>query len=143
MNESTKIKTLRAICWVGVAADALWAVALVYPSLYGLLTGQPQLPIDLSLRLAMGIGASLMMGWTLLLAWTAKNPVERKAVLLLTAFPVIFGLIIVAGTGWIHGNAANIWIVVKCAILAAAMLSGYHMANSLANAKDSAYAINH
>ena len=141
MNEPTKIKTLRAICWVGVAADALWVVALVCPSLYGLLTGQPQLPIDLSLRLAMGIGASLMAGWTMLLAWTARNPVERKAVLLLTAFPVIFGLIIVASTGLMNGNTANIWILVKCMILATAMLSGYHMANSIA--KDAAYAINH
>ena len=141
MNEPTKMKILRAICWIGVAVDALWAVALTYPSLYGTLTGQPQLQFELSLRLAMGIGASLMMGWTLLLAWTAKKPVERKAVLLLTAFPVIAGLIVVASTGVIHGNAANTWIVAKCVLLMAAMLSGYHMANSIA--KDSACAINH
>lgn len=140
MNQPTTIKTLSAICWIGVAADALWAVALAYPSLYGMLTGQPHLQIDLSLRLAMGIAASLMTGWTLLLAWTAKNPVERKAVLLLTAFPVIFGLIIVASTGLVHGNVANLWIVAKCAILAIAMLTGYHMANSIA--KESKYAIN-
>ena len=141
MNEQTKIKTLRTICWIGVAADALWSVALVYPSLYGILTGQPQLQVDLSLRLAMGIGASLMMGWTLLLAWTAKSPVERKAVFLLTAFPVIFGLIIVATTGLINGNAVNIWILVKCSLLAATMLTGYHIANSIT--KELAYAVNH
>lgn len=141
MNEPTKIRTLRAICWIGVAADALWSVALACPSLYGTLTGQPHLQIDLPLRLAMGIGASLMTGWTLLLAWTAKSPVERKAVFLLTAFPVIFGLIIVATTGLINGNAANLWIVAKCALLKAAMLGGYHMANSID--RESAYAINH
>lgn len=141
MHEQTKIKTLRAICWIGVAADALWSVALAYPSLYGILTGQPQLQTDLSLRLAMGIGASLMMGWTLLLAWAAKNPVERKAVLLLTAFPVLFGLIIVTTTGLINGNAVNIWILVKCTILTATMLTGYHIANSIN--KEPANAINH
>ena len=141
MNRQTKIKTLRTICWIGVCADALWSVALVCPSLYGILIGQPQLQTDLFLRLTMGIGASLMMGWTLLLAWTAKNPVERKAVLLLTAFPILFGLIIVTTTGLINGNAANIWILVKCAILTVAMLTGYHIANSID--RESAYAINH
>ena len=141
MNEQTKIKSLRIICWIGVAADALWSVALVYPSLYGILTSQPQLQTDLPLRLTMGIGASLMMGWTLLLSWTAKNPVERKAVFLLTAFPVLFGLIIVTTTGLINGNAANIWILVKCTILTVAMLTGYHIAKSIT--KESAYANNY
>lgn len=141
MNEQVKIKTLRTICWIGVAADALWSVALVCPSLFGLLTGRPQLQADLSLRLAMGVGASLMAGWTLLLAWTAINPVERKAVLLLTAFPVLFGLIIVTTAALFNGNAANIWILVKCTLLTAAMLFGYHIAKSMA--RESANANNH
>ena len=141
MNNQTKIKTLKTICWIGAAADALWSVALVCPSLYGMLTGRPQLQTDLSLRLAMGVGASLMMGWTLLLAWTAKSPVERKAVLLLTAFPVLFGLIIVTATGLINGNTATTWILVKCTLLTVAMLAGYHIANSIS--KESAYAVNH
>ncbi len=141
MDKQIKINTIRTICWVGVAADALWAVALVHPSLYGILTGQPHLQTDLSLRLTMGIGASLMAGWTLLLAWAAKDPVERKAVLLLTAFPVLCGLITVTCTGLINGNAANIWILVKCTILTVAMLTGYHMANSII--KETADAINH
>ena len=89
----------------------------------------------------MGVGASLMTGWTLLLAWTAKKPVERKAVMLLSAFPVLCGLIIVTTTGLINGNSANIWILVKCAILTVAMLTGYHIANSII--KESSDAINH
>jgi len=141
MNNQTKMKTLKTICWIGAAADALWSVALVCPSLYGMLTGRPQLQTDLSLRLAMGVGASLMTGWTLLLAWTAKSPVERKAVLLLTAFPVLFGLIIVTATGLINGNTATTWILVKGTLLTVAMLAGYHIANSIS--KESAYAVTH
>lgn len=141
MNEQTKLKILRTVCWIGVAADALWSLALVSPWLYGILTGRPQLQINLSMRLTMGIAASLMMGWTLLLAWAAVNPVERKAVLLLTAFPVLFGLIIVAVAGLINGNVANIWILVKCTILTVAMLAGYHLANSIT--KESTYAIHY
>ena len=41
---------------------------------------------------AMYIAASLMFGWTLLLLWCDQKPFERKDILLLTVFPVIFGL---------------------------------------------------
>jgi len=44
-------------------------------------------------RYAMGIGASLMAGWTLLLLWGAASPLERRAVLVLTVFPVITGIV--------------------------------------------------
>ncbi len=43
---------------------------------------------------AMGIAASLMAGWTLLLLWGAADPIERRDILLLTVFPVITGIII-------------------------------------------------
>ena len=43
---------------------------------------------------AMGIAASLMAGWTLLLLWGAQNPIERRDILLLTVFPVITGIVI-------------------------------------------------
>ncbi|MBN1425225.1 hypothetical protein JXA88_11785 [Candidatus Fermentibacteria bacterium] len=44
-------------------------------------------------RYAMGIGASLMAGWTLLLLWGAASPLERRAILVLTIFPVITGIV--------------------------------------------------
>jgi hypothetical protein len=45
-------------------------------------------------RYAMGLGATLMLGWTFLLMWADRRPVERRGVLLLTVFPVLCGLII-------------------------------------------------
>ena len=132
MTLPAKIRTIRVICWMGVAADALWAVALVWPQLYGFLTGNPQLQPELTLQLAMGIGASLMAGWTLLLAWTAGNPIERRAVLLFTGIPVLSGISIVTSIGILNGNVANLWILGKCALLSVAMLGGYHMAKTIA-----------
>jgi hypothetical protein len=35
-----------------------------------------------------------MAGWTLLLLWSAADPIERRDILLLTVFPVITGIII-------------------------------------------------
>ena len=40
----------------------------------------------------MGMGASLMFGWTVLLLWADQKPLERKAVLLITLLPVVLGL---------------------------------------------------
>lgn len=45
-------------------------------------------------KYAMLIGASLMAGWTSLLIWAAMKPIERKAIFILTVFPVLIGLII-------------------------------------------------
>lgn len=132
MTAQSKFRAIRTVCWVGVAADALWFAALVYPQFYGILIGRPQFHPDLPSRLAMGVGASMMLGWTLLLAWTARNPIERRAVMLLTALPVLAGLSIVTIIGYYNGNATNIWILVKCAFLTIAMLTGYHMANTIA-----------
>lgn len=132
MTTETRLRTIQTICWIGVGADAIWAVALVCPSFYGFLTGRPHIQPDLFLRLTMGIGASLMAGWTLLLAWTARKPIERRAIMLFTVVPVLAGLSIVASIGFLNGNAANIWILGKFAFLTAAMLAGYHMANTIA-----------
>jgi hypothetical protein len=38
---------------------------------------------------AMGMGASLMLGWTLLLIWAYQKPAERRGVLLLTVVVVL------------------------------------------------------
>lgn len=62
-------------------------------------------------RLAMYIAAMFMAGWSLLLAWGALNPVERKGLLLITSgfliLSVIFELFylgdILGGSGFIFG----------------------------------------
>ncbi|MGD0763589.1 MAG: hypothetical protein ABR929_10480 [Roseiarcus sp.] len=38
------------------------------------------------------MGASLVLGWTALLLWADRRPVERNGVLLITLFPVVLGL---------------------------------------------------
>ncbi|NOX34467.1 MAG: hypothetical protein GXP56_12165 [Deltaproteobacteria bacterium] len=140
MSSQRKIQIMKTICWIGVAADALWAIALVFPKFYGTLTGQPDLQVDLILRLALGIAGALMAGWTLLLAWAAKSPVERRAVMALTAVPVVAGLLTVTLIGIINGNSSTSWILVKCGFLFIAMLWGYHAASAIA--KEDTYEIN-
>ena len=135
MTERRKMRIIQTAYWLGIVADALWAVALVYPPLYGILTGNPDFDPDLPYRLTMGIGASLMAGWTFLLAWAAIQPVERRGVLLLTVFPVIAGLARVSIVGIVYGGATNYWILGKISILAISMLGAYHLADKIAKEK--------
>jgi hypothetical protein len=111
--------------WLGIAADALWAIALFVPSFFGMLTGNPEFDPDLQVRLIMGIGGSLMTGWTFLLIWAIRKPIERRSVILLTAFPVVFGIFIVTLIGFMSGATSNIWILVKAIILMISMITSY------------------
>lgn len=133
MNNSKKIQGMKIVCWIGVAVDALWTLALVWPKLFAVLTGNNAMADDLSVRLIAGIAASMMAGWTVLLAWAAQNPVERRAVMLFTAIPVVTGLFSVSLIGNIYGQGGGaIWILVKTAGLFSAMLWGYCTAGKTA-----------
>jgi hypothetical protein len=77
----------------------------------------------------MGIGASLMAGWTVLLGWAACDPIERRGVLLITFFPVLTGLAVFTLIGISNGNINSLMILGKCIALSGAMLTGYWMAN--------------
>ncbi len=135
MPSQKNLRILRITCWAAAVADAFWTIALIYPPLYVHLTRTPLTDPDLSLRLAMGIGASLMAGWTLLLAWAAADPIHRRAVMLLTAVPVVAGLILVSFIGVINGNTP-VWIPCKLIILCIAMLTGFFLAKPEETAHD-------
>ena len=103
--------------WLGVIVDALWAVALFYPPVFGLLIGNPDFDPNTQVRLIMSIGGVLMTGWTILLFWAIQNPIERRMVGLITAFPVIMGMFIIALIGFFNGSTSNIWLLAKTLIL--------------------------
>ena len=117
--------------WLGIAADALWAVALFVPQVFGMLLGNPEFDPDIQVRLIMGIGGSLMTGWTFLLIWAVRKPIERRMVILLTAFPVVFGMFIISLIGFLGGNVTNIWLLVKTTILIISMLISYIQAGKM------------
>ena len=132
MNEQeNRLFWIRLPYWLGIAADALWSVALIFPQVFGGLTGSPGFDPDLQVRRIMGIGGSLMAGWTLLLIWAVRKPIERRAVILLTAFPVVFGLFVVTLLGFLSGSAPPMWILAKTIILFLSMITSYLLATQL------------
>ncbi len=118
--------------WLGIGADALWTVGLLIPQVYALLTGTPDFAPDFQTRQLMLVAGSLMTGWTFLLVWALQRPVARRGVLLLTAFPVIFGLFITTANSISSGNPFLYWALIKLVVLMVAMVGSYLMARKLA-----------
>ena len=130
-GQNKKLFLIKIAYWLGIGADAFWAVVLLFPKLFGILFGIPDYNPDLQTRLILGIGGTLMTGWTILLLWAVRKPIERRTVILLTAFPVVFGLFIVALIGYLDGNSSNIWILVKNSILFVSMVLSYILASNM------------
>jgi hypothetical protein len=91
-QDSLAILLLRLAYWAGATVDAVVAVLMFYPRAYGQATQLPDFSQNAPYRYAMALGASLMAGWTLLLIWADRKPVERRGVLLITVFPVVVGV---------------------------------------------------
>jgi len=68
-----------------------------------------------------------MAGWTILLIWAVRKPIERRFIILLTAF-LVAGLFIVALIGFLEGNSRNIWILIKNSILVIFMVTSFVLA---------------
>ena len=80
----TQVGWLRTSYWAGAVADSATGVLILIPDRMG----------ETEFRYSMGLAAALMFGWTLLLVWADRKPVERKGILLITVFPVICGLLL-------------------------------------------------
>ncbi|MBN1440302.1 MAG: hypothetical protein JW929_12920 [Anaerolineales bacterium] len=84
---------LRFACWTGAILDAVMLPPMLFPAIGAALFGIPYFHPGPEYRYAMYVGASLMAGWTALLVWADRKPVERRGVILLTVFPVLSGMI--------------------------------------------------
>ncbi len=80
----TPVTWLRVSYWAGAIADVLIAILMLIPSRMG----------EAEFRYPMGLASTMVFGWTVLLVWADRKPVERRGVLLITVFPVITGLLL-------------------------------------------------
>ena len=64
--------------YLGILADGLWGAMLLYPPLYAYVLEDAEFHPNLKVKLLMGIGGILMLGWTLLLIWVLRKPIERR-----------------------------------------------------------------
>jgi hypothetical protein len=119
-------RLLRAAFLTGAITDALALLPLLIPALAKLLWGFDD--SSGGYRFAMGYAASLMLGWTALLIWAFRRPLERKVVAAIT-FLVICGLVLTEIVGLWSGYLA-VWRFLPTLCLQAVLLSlfavGFH-----------------
>jgi len=89
-------KLLLASYWVGIIADAMATVMLYSPTVVKLTLQPAHLETTPIFLYVSRIAGALMLGWTLLLYWAKRRPIERADILLFTLFPVVTILAIAA-----------------------------------------------
>jgi hypothetical protein len=128
---TSAVRWLRISYWVGAIVDLAAGVQMLCPPLFAFGMGLEGFHPGSDYRYAMGMGASLMFGWTALLLWADRRPIERMGVLPLTVVPVIAGMALNeaagVGSGFLSvAAAAPIWALQ--AVVSALFLVSYGVA---------------
>ena len=83
------IRWLRISYWAGAVVDFVAGLMMLIPSLFAFMNHPVNFHPANDFRFAMGRGAPLMFGWTVLLLWADRKPFERKEILPFTLLVVI------------------------------------------------------
>jgi hypothetical protein len=123
----SKEQFLRIAFLAGAITDAGALLPMLSPRLSRIVWGVHD--NSANYRFAMEYGASLMVGWTILLLWAFRRPVERRFIAPLTTV-VIFGLIFTEAVAVRAGTLA-VWRMLPTwclqAVLIALFASAYHV----------------
>lgn len=84
---------IRITLWFGILADFFETIRMIMPQIF-ISTVGVNTSVNDGFRFALLYGAPVMLGWTILLFWADRKPIERKGVLLCLV-PVIIGYFIV------------------------------------------------
>ncbi len=127
-ERASAARRLKTMFWIGAVLDGIATVFLIWPEPYAALMGNPSLAGGPALAYVGQMGAALMLGWTALLIWAAREPLERRGSALLTIVPVVTGLaiaeIVAVSAGLISfGMMAPTWVLQG--VLSAFFLGAY------------------
>ncbi|TFG08377.1 MAG: hypothetical protein EU539_02415 [Promethearchaeota archaeon] len=95
MKNKYKLLLIRIAYWWGAIGDALLAIEMFFSALMGVQSPFTGLGLTIiggvQYQYAMCLAATFMFGWTFLLIWADRKPIERKDIILLT-LPIIVGI---------------------------------------------------
>jgi hypothetical protein len=100
-----KILFLHISYWTGAILDVLAFLIMLFPPLFAWNSGLMNFNPSVEYRYAMGMGAPLMLGWTIILLWADRKPMERKNILIITLV-VILGEVVTEIFGVMTGFIA-------------------------------------
>jgi hypothetical protein len=134
-----RLRYIRAVYWIGAITDFIMVFAMTIPQFASIMFGIEGFDPGIEYKLGMGMGAALMLGWTVLLIWADRKPIERKGVLLITAVPVVVGITATAIAGVSVGffdpiSSIPVWFLQ--AFLLAILISSYILASRISKQKE-------
>ncbi|MFX1452150.1 MAG: hypothetical protein ACFFCM_15040 [Promethearchaeota archaeon] len=88
-----KLIFIRFAYWYGAILDFLVFLDMMMSIIFEFSVSLQNVSSDNSYKYQTGMGAFLMLGWTILLIWADRKPIERKDILLIT-IPVILGILV-------------------------------------------------
>ncbi|MHA1988270.1 MAG: hypothetical protein ACW98D_16665 [Promethearchaeota archaeon] len=99
MENTNRIKLIRVSYWIAAILDGIYAINIGLVWLIDDYSGFDPIKMvrftgGLESRYAWGFACVLVTTWTILLIWADRKPIERRDVILLTAFPVVSGLFV-------------------------------------------------
>ncbi len=128
-----RILLLRVTFWWGVIADAVETIRMLLPDVFKS-SMSLNLPVDGGLRFGLLYGMPVMLGWTLLLFWAGRKPLERRDILL-CLIPVIVAYVGVevfaASRGWVSLQTLVPTFVLQAILLSLSAVS-YRLTEKLA-----------
>lgn len=87
-----KIFWLQVANWTGVIADFIFGIILMFfPTIVQFIWGIES-PIEGASLMWSKYFGLLVFSWTFILFWANKKPMERKGIILITAWPVVSGI---------------------------------------------------
>ncbi len=131
------IVVIRFTYWIGVLLDFLVALAT---TIYMLSPADTFINDIFGYTTITDIGyailvfeTALMWGWTALLIWADRKPIERRGVLLLTIVPVVGMMLVFNTVGFVEGNPfiSDFIIIIQSLIIVLFVVS-YVFATKLA-----------
>jgi len=106
---------------VGIILDGLMGFDMFLYTFFGksIYLQNQNIPISSSTtQPVMMLGTALMIGWTILLLWSLLKPIERKGMLIITAFPVVFLYLIYDIIQLVDGvNSILSVLIIRCFLI--------------------------
>jgi len=136
MNElqtkNVKIIFIHIAYWVGIILDLLSAIAstiyMLSPNETFINTIMKFPPLSEGTFVILITETALMWGWTALLFWADRKPIERRGVLLLTLVPVLSIIIMNTIIGLVQGNPYMSYVRLILIVAFAIVLTGFILA---------------
>ena len=135
-NKKAKMVIIRIAIWFGIILDMLSAISttiyMIAPNETFINTIMSFPPITEEIYVILITETALMWGWTALLFWADRKPIERRGVLLLTTVPVVSMVLVNSIVGLVRNNPYLSYvrfIVIAAFVL---MVTGFILAQHIA-----------